>query len=103
MSDTSKNLQQIFDLEIGRLTELASEGPLEFDEVRRLETLTRAYRTYNSTTAKDTDTEDAAKDVSTADLLAIARTSQPHDNKARRIKTDADQGSGEEGQTDSPD
>lgn len=72
MSDTSKNLQKIFDLEIERLTTAAIHGSLELEDIKKLEALTRAYRTFNTTTPKDEDGADSIP-LSTEELIALAK------------------------------
>lgn len=75
MSSSSKNLQKIFDLEIERLTELAIHGSLELEDIKKLESLTRAYRTFNTTTPKDEDEVEGLA-LSTEELIALAKATK---------------------------
>jgi hypothetical protein len=70
---TDTNLQDIFDLEIERLAKKSKKGELDIEELKRLETLTRTYRTYNSTKQKDNDSDNAGAPLTTEELLALAR------------------------------
>jgi len=72
MSKSGKNLQKIFDLEIERLTDMAVHGSLELDDIKKLEVLTRAYRTYNTTTPKDAE-EPEEIDLTKEELIALAK------------------------------
>jgi len=71
MSDSSKNLQMIFDLEIERLAKTAKHGSLEMEDVKKLGELTRAYRTFNTTVSKSADDEEDIT-LTTDELIAIA-------------------------------
>lgn len=68
---TSDNLKDILDLEISRLHEKAAVSPLNDMDVKKLEALTRAWKTYNATQEPAKGLEDIQ--LSDEELLAIAK------------------------------
>jgi hypothetical protein len=72
-TDTDRNLQDIFDREVERLAAQSKKGPLDIEQLKALETITRTYRTYNSTKQKDNDQDTAGAPLTTEELLALAR------------------------------
>lgn len=69
---TSDNLKSILDVEITRLHEKAAVAPLNDMDVKKLEALTRAWKTYNATQ----ETQKASDDIelTDAELLALAKS-----------------------------
>ena len=69
---TSENLKSILDVEISRLQEKASIGPLNDMDVKKLEALTRAWKTYNATQ----EVAKAPQELTLTDeeLLALAKS-----------------------------
>ncbi len=68
---TADLLKQIFDKQIAELHHTASQGPLDMDDVKKLETLTRAWKTYNNTEYRDREDELGAT-LSDEELMALA-------------------------------
>jgi hypothetical protein len=68
---TSKNLKSILELEINRLHEMALSEPLKGEEVKKLESLTRAWKTYNAT--QEQPNEAGGSTLTDEELLAIAK------------------------------
>lgn len=68
----SANLESIFEIEISRLHGLALSRPLNDLEVKKLDMLTRAWKTYNSTQAEAKRSEDVP--LTDDELLALARS-----------------------------
>lgn len=69
---TSDNLKSILDLEITRLHEKSVDKPLNDLDVKKLEALTRAWKTYNATT-EPTKQQDNL-DLTDEELLALAKS-----------------------------
>jgi hypothetical protein len=66
-----KLMQDIFVRELERLDKDSREGPLEIEDVRKLECLARAWRSYCA--AKIEKEADDLSEYTTDELLAIAR------------------------------
>lgn len=61
-------LDEIFAREIARLDEISKERPLNMDEIKALETLTRALKSYQAPTVKSAD---PLEGLTTEQLLEI--------------------------------
>lgn len=69
---TSDNLKSILDVEITRLHDKAALGPLNDLDVKKLEALTRAWKTYNATQEAPKKSEELK--LSDEELLALAKS-----------------------------
>ena len=73
MKETTEHLEQIFASEISRLHDIARNGGLSVDEVKKMEVLTRAWKTFHSTEVKEKEVISEETNLSTEELLALAR------------------------------
>lgn len=75
MSDSTDNLRDIFDTQVKLLHQKSQRSELDTEDIRKLETLTRAWKTFNSTESKVNSVDDKLADMSIDELLALARIS----------------------------
>jgi hypothetical protein len=73
MSDSTDNLKAIFEKQVGLLHEKSRLGELDSEDIRKLETLTRAWKTFNSTDSKTKGIEDSLDNMSVEELQALLR------------------------------
>ncbi len=71
---TGEDIKAIFDLEVSRLRDKSQVLPLDADDIRRFETLTRAYKTFQSTEEKDLAPDDPLDGLSPQELLELAKS-----------------------------
>lgn len=73
MNSSTDNLRDIFDTQVRLLHEKSKQSQLDSEDIRKLETLTRAWKTFNSTETKVNSVEDKLADMSIEDLLSLAK------------------------------
>jgi hypothetical protein len=78
-------LDDILQREIERINEVSKKGPLETDEVKRLEILVRAYKQYSAPAVED---DSPLAGLSSEDLLAFIKGEDipPEPKPAKKAK-----------------
>lgn len=66
-----KEMKHILQLEVKRIHEAAVEGPLTFEDLKRLESVTKSWRTYFGTEINIV--EDDLSSMSLDELLELAK------------------------------
>lgn len=69
---STEQLRAIFETQVALLHQKATNFELDSEDVKRLETLTRAWKTFNSTEEKTANINDAFVGLSVEQLLALA-------------------------------
>lgn len=72
-NDSTDNLRAIFETQVQLLHKKSQQSELDTEDIRKLETLTRAWKTFNSTETKKDSVEDKLADMSLEDLLSLAK------------------------------
>ncbi len=73
-----QQLDDLFRIELTRLSTLAQKGPLEVEDLRRLESLTRSLKNYTSSPLKDKRVEVSEESTEALfDLLRKLPTNEP--------------------------
>jgi hypothetical protein len=73
MKKTSEHLEEIFATELEHLHTSSKNRKLSLEEVKKLETLTRAWKTFNTTKAEPIDESQGESELTTQELLSLAR------------------------------
>lgn len=69
---SATKLKEIFEIQVGLLHDKAQFAELDQEDIKKLETLTRAWKTFNSTEVKKTSSDEAFKDMTVEQLLKLA-------------------------------
>jgi len=74
MTKSTEQLRAIFETQVALLHEKAENYELDGEDIKKLETLTRAWKTFNSTDVKAVNPEDRFAEMSVEQLLELARS-----------------------------